>query len=136
MRKVYGCTCQPLGRLLRLGRVGSEAAVVNADDALAELFERTYPSLVGTARLLLDDRAQAEEVVQEAFVRVRLAWWRVRDPERAAAYLRRAVVNLARSGLRRRAVARLRDPQHARANRLTVAASEDTAVPREERRTG
>ena len=107
---------------------------MNADDALAELFEQLYPSLVGTARLLLDDRHHAEDVVQEAFVRVRIAWWRVRDPERAGRYLRTTVVNLARTGLRRRALARVRDPQHARANRLTAVAAEDTAVLREEHR--
>lgn len=107
---------------------------MDADDALAELFERLYPSLVGTARLLLDDPHQAEEVVQEAFVRVRSTWWRVRDPDRAAAYLRRTVVNLARSGLRRRALARVRDPQHARTNRVTAVAAEDTAVLRDEHR--
>ena len=107
---------------------------MDADDALAELFERLYPSLVGAARLLLDDRHQAEEVVQEAFVRVRVGWWRVHDPERAAGYLRSTVVNLARTGLRRRALARIRDPQHARANRLTAVAAEETAVLRDEHR--
>ncbi len=107
---------------------------MNADDALAELFEQLYPSLVGTARLLLDDRHHAEDVVQEAFVRVRIAWWRVHDPERAGRYLRTTVVNLARTGLRRRTLARVRDPQHARANRLNVAPAEETAVVREEHR--
>lgn len=100
----------------------------DADAQVAELFDRLYPSLVGTARLLLDDIGQAEEVVQEAFMKVRVAWWRIRDPERAAAYLRATVANLARSGLRRRILGRARDPEHARGNRLTVPAAEDTAV--------
>lgn len=110
---------------------GPEIATDNAvstDAAVADLFARLYPSLVGTARLLLDDADHAEEVVQEAFVRVRLAWWRIREPERAAGYLRTTVANLSRTGVRRRALARIRDPQHARGNRMTVPAAEDTAV--------
>jgi RNA polymerase sigma-70 factor (sigma-E family) len=107
---------------------------VTADEAVADLFDSMYPSLLGTARLLLDDKAQAEEVVQEAFVRVRLAWWRIRDPERAGGYLRTTVANLARTGLRRRALARVRDPQHARAALVTAPAAEDTAVVQDEHR--
>jgi RNA polymerase sigma-70 factor (sigma-E family) len=98
------------------------------------LFERLYPSLLGTARLLLDDPSHAEEVVQEAFVRVRLSWWRIREPERAAGYLRSTVANLARTGVRRRALGRIREPQHARGNRATAPAAEDTAVLNDEHR--
>jgi RNA polymerase sigma-70 factor (sigma-E family) len=100
----------------------------DADAQVAALFERLYPSLVGSARLLLDDTALAEDVVQEAFVRVRVAWWRIRQSDRAAAYVRSAVVNLARSGLRRRAVARRREPEQARAHPLVAPAAEDAAV--------
>lgn len=107
---------------------------MDADAALSELYERLYPSLLGTARLLLDDPGHAEEVVQEAFVRVRVAWWRVRDPERAAGYVRSTVANLARTGVRRRALARIRDPQHARGNRGTAPSAEDTAVLHDEHR--
>jgi len=106
----------------------------SADDTVVELYGRLYSPLVGTARLLLDDPGQAEEVVQEAFIRLRLSWWRLRDPARADAYLRTTVANLARTGLRRRALARLRDPEHARANRAVGAAAEDDAVVRDEHR--
>lgn len=116
------------------GTAVSAGTGAGADAAVADLFDRLYPSLLGTARLLLDDSAHAEEVVQEAFVRVRLAWWRVRDPERAAGYLRTTVANLARTGVRRRALARVRDPQHARGNRATAPAAEDTAVLNDEHR--
>ena len=37
------------------------------DHALAAVYRSHYGALVGTARLLLDDRESAEEVVQEAF---------------------------------------------------------------------
>jgi len=78
--------------------------VKRADD-LAELHRDHYRSLVRLAYALLDDLGQSEEVVQEAFARV-LAGGQVRDPEATLSYVRTTVVNLARSGLRRRQVAR------------------------------
>jgi RNA polymerase sigma-70 factor (sigma-E family) len=56
------------------------------------------------AALLLRDGGEAEEVVQDAFVAMHDAWRRLRDADRALAYLRQSVVNRARSALRRRAV--------------------------------
>ena len=76
------------------------------DHALAAVYRSHYGALVGTARLLLDDRESAEEVVQEAFARTWAAFDRLRDPGDPLPYVRRAVVNLARSGLRRRRTAR------------------------------
>ena len=73
---------------------------VEPSEDLAALHRRHYPSLVRLAALL-GDRRVAEEVVQDAFVRVYAAGGRVRDP---LPYLRRAVVNGARSSLRRRRV--------------------------------
>lgn len=77
------------------------------DQGLLEAaFEEHYRSLVRLASLLLDDVATCEEVVQDAFVHV----WRrppaLRDETRLAAYLRSAVLNGARSQLRRRGVRR------------------------------
>jgi RNA polymerase sigma-70 factor (sigma-E family) len=76
------------------------------DRALADLYAAQYPRLVGLARLLLDERGLAEEVVQEAFARTYAAWPRIRRSDDPLPYVRRAVVNLARGGLRRRSVAR------------------------------
>jgi RNA polymerase sigma-70 factor (sigma-E family) len=77
-----------------------------ADALLTELHRTYYRSLVGLARLVVDRQAEAEEIVQEAFVRLYASWGALRDDERALAYLRTAVLNLARSGIRRRVVAR------------------------------
>jgi RNA polymerase sigma-70 factor (sigma-E family) len=79
---------------------------VGAEQALEAVFFERYASLVGLARLLLDRREDAEEVVQEAFARTLEGWDRLRSPADPYPYVRRAVVNLARSGLRRRVVAR------------------------------
>ena len=73
------------------------------DDAFAALFGEHYEQLVRLARLLVDDRGNGEEVVQDAFVRVYRRWSKVDDPVR---YVRRAVVNGTRSRLRHRAVVR------------------------------
>jgi RNA polymerase sigma-70 factor (sigma-E family) len=73
---------------------------------LEELYEREYRNLVRLASILVDDRATCEEIVQDAFVRTLASWRSVRDPGKAPAFLRSAVLNGARSQLRRRAVAR------------------------------
>jgi RNA polymerase sigma-70 factor (sigma-E family) len=59
---------------------------------------------VRLASLMLADPADAEEVVQDAFVQAHLAWARLRDPAKALPYLRSAVLNGARSRLRHRKV--------------------------------
>ena len=86
--------------------VGAKPDSDGSTGALADAYAVHYRRLVGLARLLLDDRGLAEEVVQEAFARTYAAWPRIRTPDDPLPYVRRAVVNLARGGLRRRIVAR------------------------------
>ncbi|MDX6209050.1 MAG: hypothetical protein QOE24_1441, partial [Frankiales bacterium] len=76
----------------------------DADGALTAIYAAHYRSLVRLASFLLRDPGQAEEVVQDAFVAMHGSWRRLRDPEKAESYLRQAVVNKSRSGLRRRKV--------------------------------
>ncbi len=80
------------------------AARWTADEALEQLYAAHWRQLVRLSVLLVRDRATAEEVVQDAFVAVHGHWSRLRDPDRALAYLRQAVVNRSRSALRHRAV--------------------------------
>ena len=82
----------------------SAVATVNdrRDRAVAALFDAHYAGLCRLATLLLDDAGQAEEAVQEAFLRTFVGWRRLRHPEHAGAYLRAAVVNQCRSRGRRR----------------------------------
>ena len=75
-----------------------------ADVAIAELYAAHWTGLVRLAWLLLRDDQGAEEVVQDAFIAVHRRWESLRSHESATAYLRRAVVNGARSGLRHRGV--------------------------------
>ncbi len=58
-------------------------------------------SLVGLARLFVDHRDAAEDVVQEAFIRLSRSLHRIEDPTKAVAYLRSIVLNLARDHNRR-----------------------------------
>lgn len=81
---------------------GADRAV--ADTAVAELYAAHWSGLVRLAWLLLHDDQAAEEVVQDAFIAVHRRWESLRNPDSAAAYLRRAVVKGARSDLRHRGV--------------------------------
>ena len=71
-----------------------------------QLYRDHYRSLVRLASILVDDVATCEELVQDAFVAVlrRSGGWA--DPDRAPAYLRSAVLNRARSHLRKQQVRR------------------------------
>jgi len=76
-----------------------------ADRAVTVLYQSHYAALVREAALLVGDVATAEDVVQDCFIALHRAWWRVRDHSTALFYLRRSVINKSRSVLRRRVVA-------------------------------
>lgn len=99
------------------------------DAAVAALFDEHYAGLCRLATLLLDDPGQAEEAVQEAFLRTFVGWRRLRHPERAGAYLRAAVVNQCRSRGRRRATER-------RGNQAVWAVTSEDAGAEDPERTG
>ena len=68
---------------------------------LVALFQAEGARLVQLARWFVDDRTAAEDLVQEAFLRLARNQHRINEPDRAAAYLRSIVVNLARDHNRR-----------------------------------
>jgi len=74
---------------------------VSRREALARLHECHYSELVRLAFALTGDWGLAEDLAQEAFVRVWRGWANIRDQQSAPAYLRTTVVNLARRSLRR-----------------------------------
>ena len=73
---------------------------------LADAYVRSAPGGIRLAYLLTGERAVAEDIVQEAFVRFvgRLRF--LRDPDAFEPYLRRTIVNLSKNHFRRRAVER------------------------------
>jgi RNA polymerase sigma-70 factor (sigma-E family) len=76
----------------------------SADLAVIELYSMHYAALVRLAAMLLRDTPTAEEVVQDSFIAMHDGWDRLRDTEKALAYMRQAVVNRSRSVLRHRTV--------------------------------
>lgn len=75
-------------------------------DRLGELYARHVPATIGFAYLLTGSRAEAEDLVHEAFVRVVGRLRHLRTHDAFDAYLLRTVVNLHTSRLRRLRVER------------------------------
>lgn len=69
---------------------------------VAALFDQHYVPMCRLAYVILGDAAVAEEVVMEALLKTFSGWWRIRDHSQAGAYLKRAVVNMCRSRIRRK----------------------------------
>lgn len=92
--------------LLPMARRGG----VDIEELAAELYATHRLSLVRLAVLLVDDIAVAEDVVQDVFAGMLTGGKRLRDADAAIGYLRRSVVNRARSVLRRRRTARAHTP--------------------------
>jgi RNA polymerase sigma-70 factor (sigma-E family) len=81
--------------------VAPAVTAADVDRLVVELFEREGRSLVRLTRLFVDDRNAAEDLVQEAFIRLARSADRIKDERKAAAYLRSIVLNLARDHNRR-----------------------------------
>lgn len=77
---------------------------------LPELYEQHYRSLVKLASMYVDDRETAEEVTQDAFVKLLAGNYRI-EAGKEGPYLRSMVLNGARSRLRKRQVRRLKKPE-------------------------
>lgn len=68
---------------------------------MEKLFAEEGTALVRLARLFTDDRNAAEDLVQEAFIRLHRSAHRIEDPAKAAPYLRSILLNLVRDHNRR-----------------------------------
>ena len=81
----------------------SRAAPREAEPALdyTSLFLLEYPAVVRTVTLMLRDSARAEEIAQDAFVQLHLAWAKVSRYERPGAWVRRIAIRLAMRAIRR-----------------------------------
>ena len=94
-----------LGR--RLATDG-EPVLIKARSTSAEiaelLFERSHKDMIRLAVAMQGDRAEAEDIVMDAFVKTFAKWGALRDVSKALFYLRRTVINLSRSRLRTRSL--------------------------------
>lgn len=82
----------------RIGRAAAKSREFSA------VFYEEYPRLWAVAYAMLGDGHLAEETVMEAFSTAFSSWSRFRAADNPPAYLRKTVLNLCRSGLRRRAI--------------------------------
>src|SRR5438128_7485154 len=86
---------------------GEMERLVPADTSrIGELYQRHAPGAVRLAYLLTGEHALAEDLVQDAFVRVAGRLVHLRDEGAFDVYLKRTVVNLSRSHFRRRRLER------------------------------
>lgn len=104
-------------------------AVSDVDALVSALFVTEAARLVSLARFFVEDRTAAEDLVQEAFIRLSRTAHRIRDREKAAAYLRSIVINLARDHNRRGLVSLRHRPPAV----LDEPSAEQTAAERESR---
>jgi RNA polymerase sigma-70 factor (sigma-E family) len=96
-------------------------------DEIMRLYTTYHARLLHVATLVAPEDGMAEDLVQEAFVRLYRGWRRLRDPELVGAYLRTTVVNLANSRRRRLATAW----KHRALPTADTASAEETALETE-----
>jgi RNA polymerase sigma-70 factor (sigma-E family) len=82
------------------------SADVDQSDKLGALYVRHADQAIRLAYLLTGNQALAEDLVQDAFVRLAGRLVHLRDPSAFDAYLRKTIVNLSRGYFRRRKVER------------------------------
>jgi RNA polymerase sigma-70 factor, ECF subfamily len=78
-----------------------QGAAVEVDAMYVRLYEDGYVRLVTQLVAVTGDTAEAEDVVQEAFVRAAERWSTLRHYDAPEAWVRRVAINLALSTLRR-----------------------------------
>jgi RNA polymerase sigma-70 factor (ECF subfamily) len=71
------------------------------DDGYAEFYQASYGRLAAALTAYLGDAAEAEDVVQEAFLRAWQGWRRIAGYEEPVAWVRRVAWNLATNRWRR-----------------------------------
>lgn len=104
--------------------VDAESAVAPRRGRLEELYRVQVAPLQRLAFLLTGDHHLAEDLTQQAFVRFYRRFGELRDPSAAPAYLRRTVVNLARSHHRRGR----REREHLETHERTPAATAERSI--------
>ena len=104
----------------------TERSGVDRADTVADLFERHGDSAFRLAYLMTGDRAVAEDITQEAFVRLIGRFVHLTSREHFDRYVDRTIVNLCRSYFRRRKIERRwSEAQHAEAPLPTTAEKDE-----------
>jgi RNA polymerase sigma-70 factor, ECF subfamily len=122
-----------------VGATGREALEVAEVAGFEEFFLRERPRLLGSMVLVVGNALEAEEIVQEAFVRLWERWDRVGAMDDPTGYLYRTAFNVQRSAYRRALRAARRtlslgtgpDPYATVAGREAIVRALGTMTPRE-----
>lgn len=123
-------SARPVLAVLPADRAGTRVSrATDGDEVIATLFRDRAPELVKMARLFVVDRNAAEDLVQEAFIRLSRSLDRIQDEAKVVAYLRSIVLNLCRDHNRRGLVSIRHQPP---ADDLDRASVEDHLVGRED----
>jgi len=80
----------------------ADTAVNGAEREVTALYQAHALSLGRLALLMLGDRAEAQDVVQDAFLGLYRRWGKLASADAAPGYLRASVLNGCRTALRRR----------------------------------
>jgi RNA polymerase sigma-70 factor (sigma-E family) len=94
----------------RIERGDDRSPEVVTVESFEDFYRRTWGLMVRLARVLVDDREDAVEVVQDAYSRMYPKFDRV-EAQSTDAYLRAAVLNACRRHLRRRRLSLLHRPE-------------------------
>ena len=94
---------QPLRPVPDLASPEVEAAQPTRD--FEDLVHTEHEALYGALCLIVRDRSEAEDVMQEAFLKVWELWDRVREMDDPTGYLYRTALNMYRKRIRRASVA-------------------------------
>ena len=79
--------------------------VVQGTQSFEDFFEQTHRRLFGGLCLVTGDRHEAEELMQDAYLKIWERWERVATMEEPSGFLFRTAMNLSRSRYRRTAMA-------------------------------
>jgi DNA-directed RNA polymerase specialized sigma24 family protein len=77
------------------------ALVAEADFEYTAFFRNEFPGVLRTITLMLRDQPRAEEVSQDAFLKLLQGWPKISRYERPAAWVRRVAVRLAMRSIQR-----------------------------------
>jgi RNA polymerase sigma-70 factor (sigma-E family) len=117
---------------------GATTATLEIDDLIQDLYQTYATTFVRAAKLLLRDQQSAEDVVQDAFLSLYRALPRLSDHDKVLPYLRTAVMNRARSALRTRRRAAVRqlhqEAQREAQDESSESSAEAAAMAGEDRR--
>jgi RNA polymerase sigma factor (sigma-70 family) len=80
---------------------GARPSPAHRDDEYAWFFRAEFPAVVRTVHLIVRDRGRAEEIAQDAFMRLHVHWAKVSRYERPDAWVRRVAIRLAARAARR-----------------------------------